>query len=571
MNFEQNHFRQASLPISGRPIRFLCRQRIGAGSAVTTQISPRSKLVVKPDSHADLNNPNAEIISDHLRNGIETSGEVIFLTDRQGVITYVNPQFTQLYGYTIEEVVGKTTPRILRSGKTTQQDYELFWNKLLAGESVKCEFLNLVKDGKLVSIESSASPILDDGGNIVGFLAIQSDITERKHAEADIKQREKELIALNAVAAIVGQSLDLKQILHGALDEVLRLKIFEEQMFGMLFLLDETHQTLHLAAQRGTPAGHPCLSRPVNVGECLCGLAVQNGKVIVCQSNLDDARHTRSLPEIFLHKDICIPIKAHGSILGVMEIRLPGAYEIPDTDILILQAVADQIGIAIENARLRELRERATIEERERIARELHDGLYQLLGYINTKAMAARLQLRKHRIQAADQLLLQLEEAAKESFVDVREAILGLKMAGHSGVGLTANLNNFIAHSSRLSGLPIELSIDPQAENIPLNAETEYQIMRIVQEALNNVRKHASANHAWVHVELNNNLLVLCIGDDGVGFDPHRTFADHSRHLGLETMRERAESIGARFQIESGPQRGAQVQLYLPISAEESQ
>jgi PAS domain S-box-containing protein len=506
-----------------------------------------------------------------LRKAVESSGEVIFLTDPEGIITYINPEFTRLYGYAAEEVVDKTTPRILKSGKMAPQSDQLFWEKLLSKEIVRGEWINRCKDGRLVYIEGSANPILDDPGTIVGFLAIQHDITSRKQAEEEIKQRNKELAALNAVAASVSHSLDLNQILTSALDEVLSLKILSERMYGMLFLLDEQHQILRLVAQRGAPEGHPCLSGPVKVGECLCGRAGQQGEVIISQDSWEEPRHTRRWSGMAPHKDVCIPLKARGITLGILEIRLPKTYEINDNDIGLLKAVADQIGVAIENAQLRELRERAIVEERERIARELHDGLSQLLGYVNTKAIAARLLLSRRQIKAADQQLLQLEEATKELFVDVREAILGLKIAGLSNAGLAANLDEFITHFSRLRGLPVTLAMEPDVKNLPLKTETEYQLTRIVQEALNNVRKHASASQAWVNVQFSNNQLELSVIDDGIGFDLQALQANQKEHFGLNNMRERARSIGAELSIESSIHHGACIRVRLVFSNEVSQ
>jgi PAS domain S-box-containing protein len=114
-----------------------------------------------------------------LRKAVEASGEVIFLTDKEGIISYVNPEFTRLYGRDAKEVVGRTTPRILKSGTMTAGDYKRFWETLLNKEVVNGKFINKCVDGRLVTIEGSASPILDDGGEIVGFLAIQRDIIQR--------------------------------------------------------------------------------------------------------------------------------------------------------------------------------------------------------------------------------------------------------------------------------------------------------------------------------------------------------------------------------------------------------
>lgn len=119
-----------------------------------------------------------------LKKAVDYSGEAIFLTDRKGIITFINPEFTRLYGWQTEEVVGKITPRILKSGKMKPLDYEAFWKKILSRQVARGEFVNKTKDGRFLNIDGSANPVIDNEGKIVGFLAIQRNITERKKAEA---------------------------------------------------------------------------------------------------------------------------------------------------------------------------------------------------------------------------------------------------------------------------------------------------------------------------------------------------------------------------------------------------
>lgn len=126
-----------------------------------------------------------------LRKAIETSGEAIFLTDREGIFTFINPGFTLLYGYGADEVVGKVTPRILKSGLLGADVYELFWKTLLRGQEARGEYKNKRKDGTLIDVDGSATAILDEEKNIVGFLGIQRDITERKRAADELKNSEK--------------------------------------------------------------------------------------------------------------------------------------------------------------------------------------------------------------------------------------------------------------------------------------------------------------------------------------------------------------------------------------------
>ncbi|HLY62032.1 MAG TPA: PAS domain S-box protein [Terriglobia bacterium] len=135
-----------------------------------------------------------------LRKAVETSGEVVFMTDRAGVFIFVNPEFTRLYGYTAEEIVGKATPRILKSESGVAEDYTAFWKTILDKRVAKAGFTNKTKEGCLVDIEASANPILDEQGNIKGFLAIQRNITERRQLELQLRQAQK----MEAVGRLAG-------------------------------------------------------------------------------------------------------------------------------------------------------------------------------------------------------------------------------------------------------------------------------------------------------------------------------------------------------------------------------
>lgn len=119
--------------------------------------------------------------------GIELSGDAIFLTDKEGIITYVNPAFEKTFGYTKEEAIGNT-PRILKSGIVDQEYYEKFWQDILAMKAVNHEIINKTKDNKLLYIEASINPIINEKNEVLGFIAIERDITERKVAEEKRKQ-----------------------------------------------------------------------------------------------------------------------------------------------------------------------------------------------------------------------------------------------------------------------------------------------------------------------------------------------------------------------------------------------
>jgi PAS domain S-box-containing protein len=126
----------------------------------------------------------------HLRQAVDASGEVIFTTDRTGVIAFVNREFERVYGYTGDEVVGCTTPRILKSGRMSDEWYANFWQTVSRGETVRGEFVNRTKAGDLVYMETSVNPIRDPEGEIAGYLAVQRDISARKRTEAALRESE---------------------------------------------------------------------------------------------------------------------------------------------------------------------------------------------------------------------------------------------------------------------------------------------------------------------------------------------------------------------------------------------
>ena len=255
---------------------------------------------------------------------------------------------------------------------------------------------------------------------------------------------------------------------------------------------------------------------------------------------------------------------------GDFSARLPASPG-PSDELSQLSASFNRMADELEgHVREREervaLRQHAITEERERIGRELHDGMAQVLGYVNTKAMATRLLVKSRQWEAADGNLRQLEEAARSLLVDVRAAILGLRLTGLSEAGLPAMLREFTVQYSLLTGLPVELDIAPEVNDVSLPADVELQLLRIVQEALANVRKHAEATHAEVSLRADSGFLELTVTDDGQGFDPNNVTQNERAHFGLSTLRERAGAIGALLTLDSCPGSGTCVFVRLPLT-----
>ena len=211
------------------------------------------------------------------------------------------------------------------------------------------------------------------------------------------------------------------------------------------------------------------------------------------------------------------------------------------------------------------VRQQAIMEERERIARELHDGFAQIPTYVQKKASAVRLMLENGQLERAKTHLSQLEEAAKALLVEVREAIVSLRLSAQVGSGLKVALQSYIDQLTRLSGLKVALDIAPQFDLVELDPETELQLFRIVQEALTNVRKHSGASQAEVSLIVAGDLLRLTIRDNGKGLDPEKTRPRGQSGFGIENMSERALAISAEMNIDPEPGGGTRVTVLVSI------
>lgn len=264
------------------------------------------------------------------------------------------------------------------------------------------------------------------------------------------------------------------------------------------------------------------------------------------------------------------PLTVGTRIVGALCVGTRAERTFSSEDREVLGGLANLAAMAVENARLQErVQSVAVLEERERIAREMHDGVGQVLGYVNTKAQAVKLLLDAGRTSEAYTQLAQLEQAAREVYADLREAILGLRTATSPERRLIPALQEYVTRFSELSGVATELVVEGDASRHAFGPATELHLIRIIQEALTNVRKHSMATHAWVRLGGDGGTVTIGVADDGLGFDPARLQPGGWPRFGLQTMRERAEAIGGTFTIRSRDGRGTEVEVRLPVQGRE--
>lgn len=233
-----------------------------------------------------------------------------------------------------------------------------------------------------------------------------------------------------------------------------------------------------------------------------------------------------------------------------------------------LSALATQVGLALEGARLQdELQVLAIQNERERIAREMHDGLAQVLAYVNTKSQAIEELLADGRVDDSRRQLAELAAAARSVYVDVREAILNLSTPMPADRGVSAALEEYAALFAESSKLAVPFRASPEATTARLSAAAQAEVFSIAREALTNVRKHARANRVSLGLAVEGDDFVLRLEDDGVGFEAELLAIGPERwpHFGLAGMRERAESVGGTIVWRSRPGKGTQIELHIPV------
>jgi len=231
----------------------------------------------------------------------------------------------------------------------------------------------------------------------------------------------------------------------------------------------------------------------------------------------------------------------------------------------LIETVTTQAALLVENERRRlESEYRTIIQERVRLAREIHDSLAQTLAYLKLTSSQMQSQLAQGDLIRLAQNLQHSHDTLADAYLETRQAIDNLRFAPQQD--MVSWLKQVTYNFEQSSNLKVDLSVPPKLPQ--LSPEVQAQLLRIIQEALSNVRKHAQARKVWITVREWNKGLVFDLGDDGIGFTADDV-PDLSRH-GLKGMRERAELIGAEFQITSQPDHGTTIQIEVPINIQET-
>ncbi len=374
-------------------------------------------------------------------------------------------------------------------------------------------------------------------------------------ARDQLEQKVRETQALYRIGTEISSLHQLDRILRSVVEKAREL--LRSQAAALCLLTPEQDELVALAVSGPTEA--------FRVSPPPAGRSGPAGRTPITPASLDSHLPRCSVfqPE-FLQAHLAAPLRCGDRVIGMICVCGREFRTFTEAERDLLTGLATQAAIAIENVRLyEEVRGLAALEERERIAREMHDGLAQALGLLHLKLRQAQQDAGSARSAAVSNDLREMATITERAYEEVRQSIFGLRTMVSRGLGLIPTLTEYLHEFSAQHGFAVELEV-ADGRPIHLSPASEVQLVRIIQEALTNVRKHAGASRAWVRLERQETWVRATVEDDGRGFDPATVGSGDRLHFGLRTMRERAEGLGGKLEIDTRPGRGTRILATLP-------
>ena len=425
------------------------------------------------------------------------------------------------------------------------------------------EFRIVTPDWSIRHVHGVGHAVLNKANEFVEFIGSTVDITKRKRAEERAQSHDAAVrLALNAFV----EELDVDRFLEHMITGL--TKQFEATSSELWLFDDFTGAaTLHMACRQGkvvmdeivdhkTGISHATW-QPSNVGRIpkIIELPAQ-------KSSLKPA-HFESLKNQGVKTLVLVPLVLGEQNLGIMELHFQVAKRLTMDDLDYAQALVHHTTLALQLGRLAHRTEQmAVMEERNRMAREIHDTLAQAFAgvVLHSEALGAAFVVNKSRSKKA---LLNIQKLARSGLEEARRSVQALRPRALEGSTLTEALTLAAKRLSADGKLSCEFK--RKGEVLKLSAEIQNELFRIAQEAMTNVCKHAQAKSVWITLEFKKNEVILTVRDDGIGFaatDPPKLQGGY----GLSTMRERAQRIGGQIKIKSPTGGGTAIRVLVPLT-----
>lgn len=397
--------------------------------------------------------------------------------------------------------------------------------------------------------------------------------------EREDTERHQELIALSRVSAALSGLWDLDAILRVALDTTLNLM---NGTVGGILLIDEETRTLSYRVYKGL-SGKYAEGVRLGLGEGIAGSVAQSGKSVLLEDISMDSRtaHPDMVSDEGLKAFISVPLRAKDNVLGVINVASHLARRFTNNDLYLLHSIGDQLGVAIEQARLYERLTRARERlrrlarqnlvaeeiERKRIARELHDETSQALSGIALQ-LQALIEMSGRSGFSEDEFTAGLKKVQRltvQVHNEVSRLISDLHPALLDTLGLVPAVRQLA--ETRFQPLGIACKVESKGTAVRLPSDMEAALFRFIQGAIGNIAQHSEASHASITLDYKPRELWLTISDDGKGFNVSEItdIEESGRGRGLFSMRERIGFLGGESGIDSTIGKGTSVWAIIPV------
>jgi signal transduction histidine kinase len=408
-------------------------------------------------------------------------------------------------------------------------------------------------------------------GRVAGFVDIVTDATDRVHAYETLQRR---VAAFTAIADAMTVEHPLGDTLRQVSQSV--RSATGSEAAAVVVWEDDDLRNLSAYGDDGLPEGYReaveaayalGVSSPIRAVTTQTDVTVLRNFRATAEMDPDYAPLCRMWVGMEFQDTVVVPLGARGRCVGCLLLYVDAGRELDDDERTFVQAIADQAAVAVENSRLfGDAEHNATLVERQRLARELHDSVSQALFSMTLHARTAERHLATRAIPDQDPLALSiatLAELTRGALAEMRALIFELRPGALEQEGLIAALTRQ-AEAIRVRE-SLAVTVRGPVERLPLDPRVEEHVYRLVLEALNNTLKHANAQAASVDVTVDDaaHRLTVRVQDDGRGFDPD---AVPGGHLGQTTMRDRAAAVGGSLEVRSSPGAGCAVTLQVPIA-----
>jgi nitrate/nitrite-specific signal transduction histidine kinase len=377
--------------------------------------------------------------------------------------------------------------------------------------------------------------------------------------EQRVDQRTLELNALYDVNRDISSRLDTQHVLRSVTEKARQLLGAE---VATLCLLDKSHSLLNLTAFSGPQKAITGRISPDLGG--MTGSILNSPQAISCgTSNCQTS--CGILSQTFRRSHLAAPLRVGEHIIGALCVGSQNDGIFPEDANNLLTKLANAAAVALENARLYNQAERvAALEERQRIAAEIHDGLGQTLSSLGLMVDQTNVYLESGQVGQAQDQLERTRQIINQAVQEARGAIDSLLQAGADKGSLQEQLKEMLNEVSQPENLPLEW-VDMTQAPIYLSRENCEQVLYITQEAITNAIRHAGAQRISIQLQFTGDQASILINDDGKGFDPEISPNDGQKHFGMKVMRARAVHLQGEVEISSTPGHGTQIALRWPV------